>query len=318
MRLQNILVATDLSESAQPVYRWAAAVARRLGSKVTLINIDETSEFAWPARGMRGSVRLMVFLQELSHRRRQLLDEARDGFEREDIPTTIETGVGRAPDKILDHTRSHDVDLLVMGKRGTHQVERFTLGDATKRVLRRVRVPTLVIPRGGKTEDDPPEPFRGQRIISATAFSAACMMTLDVTLELARLLGAHVDCVHVIKLPLPFSITPAEWPEIVAGETREELEHMHARDLAQLIGKERAGRCTPYTTLGVSVSRALCDLALETNADLITIPSHSSGKEDPPRFGSTTENVVKRSSVPVLVFPVRYLEQRFGMAARGS
>jgi hypothetical protein len=118
----------------------------------------------------------------------------------------------------------------------------------------------------------------------------------------------------VIRLPVPFSVTPARWSEIVAGETREELEHMHARDLSRLIGDERSGRCTPCTTLGTSVSESLHDLALETGADLIAIPSHSSGKERPPRFGSTTENVVKRSPVPVLVFPVRFLEQLLGIA----
>jgi nucleotide-binding universal stress UspA family protein len=124
MRVQNILVATDLTAAAEPVCRWAIALARRFGSRVTPLNIDETNEFSWPALTMQGSVRLKRLLEDLSRRRSALLDEARDQVEREDIPTTYRTVVGRVSDAILDHTRSHQVDLLVMGKRGARRTQR--------------------------------------------------------------------------------------------------------------------------------------------------------------------------------------------------
>jgi nucleotide-binding universal stress UspA family protein len=313
MRFDNILVATDLSPSAESVYRWAAAWARRFNSRITLINVDETSEFNWPARSLQVSIRLKEILRELSQKRREQLELIRKRFEEQDIPTVITTVVGRASKRILDHTWSQDVDLVVMGQRGTRH-QRFNLGGTTRRVLRRVRVPTLVVPRGQPTEGESAAPFSGKRLISATAFSAACMMALDATLELAGALEARVDYVHVIKLPVPFTIAPTEWFEVVSGETRDELEHMHAKDLMEQIGKQRADRCTPFTTIGVSVSESLRDLALETGADLIAMPSHSRGNERAPRFGSTTESVAKRSMVPILVFPVRYLEQRLGLA----
>lgn len=313
MRFDNILVATDLSLSAEPVYVWAAAWARRFNSRVTLINVDETSEFDWPARSLQVSTRLKEILADLFQKRREQLELIRNRFEDENIPTTVKVVVGRASKRIVEHTRSHDVDIVIMGKRGTRH-QRFNLGGTTRRVFRRVRVPTLVVPRGGETESESAEPFSGRRIISATAFSAACMMALDASLELAEALEARVDYVHVIKLPVPFTIAPTEWSEIVPAETRDELEHRFAKDLADQIGKQRADRCTPYTTIGVSVSESLRDLALETRADLIAIPSHSRGNDHPPRFGSTTESIVKRSVVPVLVFPVRYLEQRLGLA----
>jgi nucleotide-binding universal stress UspA family protein len=310
MRLQNILVATDLSPAAKPVYRWAAALAGRFGSRVTLINVDETSQFEWPARTLQSSVRLKQLVRDLSQQRMDQLEQARGRFQETGVETAVQAVVGRASERILDHLPSHDVDLVVIGRRGARLAEQSGLGSTTKRVLRRARVPVLVVPRG----NDEAEPFSGKRIISATAFSAACMMTLDATLELAEALEAQVDCVHVLRLPVPFSITPAQWHEIISGETREELEHLHAKDLSNCIGEERVRRCTPYTTLGVSASESLRDFALETGADLIAIPSHSTDKDNLPWLGSTAERVVRRSPVPVLVFPVRYLERRFGMA----
>jgi nucleotide-binding universal stress UspA family protein len=310
MMLKNILVATDMSEPARSVYRWAAAAARHLGGRITLLNVDETSQFEWPSRSLQGSHRLKQLIGELAQRRQAELGAIRVRLEDQGLHVRVKTVVGRASDRILDHASFNEVDLLVLGRRGARITERFTLGSTTKRVLRRVRVPTLVVP--GSLPPDV-KPFDGRRIIAATAFSGACLMALDATLELAEALSAEVDYVHVVRLPVPFSVKPAQWPDIVGGETREQLEHMHLRDLSEQLGRERAARCRPYTTIGVSISGSLRDLALETGADLIALPSHSSGKKNPPRFGSTTENVVRRSTVPVLVYPVRYLEERFGM-----
>jgi nucleotide-binding universal stress UspA family protein len=315
MRLEKILVATDFSPAAQPVYRWAAALALRFGSRVTLVNVDETSQFEWPARTLQSSVRLKQLLRDLSQQRQDRLDQDRDRLEKMGLQATVQAVVGRASDSILDHVETQGADLVVIGRRGTRKVERSGLGSTTRRVLRRARVPTLVVPRVKQIDD---EPFTNRRIISATTFSAACIMALDATLELAEALESHVDCVHVIRLPVPFSITPAEWPELISGETMKELEHLHLKDLSEQIGDERAGRCTPYTTLGVSVSESLRDLALETGVDLITLPSHSSARSQPSWFGSTAERVVKLAPVPVLVFPVRYLERRFGLTPSGS
>ena len=312
MGFKKILVATDLSPSAGPIYRWSAALARRFGSQITLINIDETNQFEWPARTLSGSVRLVSFMADLGRRRKLMLAEARDIFDQQGLKTKVVTVVGRASTTILGHVEANDVDLVVMGRRGARRAERFRLGSSTKRVLRQIQVPTLVVPRDVPGGEAPPEPLSGKRLIAATAFSTACMMNLDATLELAEALEAQVDNVHVIRLPLPFALRPAEWHEIVSGETREELEHLRAKDLSASIGAERAARCSPYTTIGVSVGEALSDLALETGADLVTIPSHSSGKAHPSRFGNTTSSVVERSLVPVLVSPVRYLERRYG------
>jgi len=159
-------------------------------------------------------------------------------------------------------------------------------------------------------------PLRGGRFIAATAFTSTCLQSLDVTIELARHLAARVDCVHVIRLPVqPLRFAAADWPRIVPDETREELLHTHARDLGAFLGEARGSGCTPYTVIDASVARGLRDQAIETAADLITIPTHSGGREHPPRFGSTTENVIKLAPVPVLVFPVPFLERRWSVAA---
>jgi CPA2 family monovalent cation:H+ antiporter-2 len=298
MRLENILVAADFSPSADSVHRWAVAVARRFRGRITLLNVDESDEFRWPPRTLQRNARLMRLLRDRAEHRQRQLAAARGWFEQRDIPTTVEAAVGPATDRILDHIRSHDVDVVIIGRRGARLLVRNAIGATTKRVLRRTSVPTLVVPREAQTWDGATEPFGGKRIISATNFSPACRMALDATLELAAAVGAQVDCVHVVRLPTPFFITPAEWPEIVVGETREELEHLHAEDLSEHIGPERARRCSPCTTIGTSVSESLREVALEIRADLIALPSHSSGRERPPRFGSTTERVVRVSPVP--------------------
>ena len=76
MKLRNIVVATDLTDSAEAVYRWALALARRFDSRITLFNVDETNHFPWPPRTLESAAGLRALLDDLSRQRTVLLDEA--------------------------------------------------------------------------------------------------------------------------------------------------------------------------------------------------------------------------------------------------
>lgn len=62
-----------------------------------------------------------------------------------DVPVVTEVIRGvKISDAISDYVSTHDVDLIVMGTRGRHGVDRL-LGSTTERVLSAVTVPTLVV-----------------------------------------------------------------------------------------------------------------------------------------------------------------------------
>jgi nucleotide-binding universal stress UspA family protein len=66
---------------------------------------------------------------------------------RHGIDATLESvdAAGRPIGQVLDaFVRAHDADLLVMGAYGHSRVREFVLGGATKSVLARPSVPTLL------------------------------------------------------------------------------------------------------------------------------------------------------------------------------
>jgi nucleotide-binding universal stress UspA family protein len=302
MNIRHILVATDLSEISAMAYRHAAGLARQLGSSVTLLNVDEVSQF-----GFHSSSEINAYLERISSARALLLANAEEAFHRLEVSVKIEKVVGDPVDKILEVVQTHEVDLLVMSKRGLRSIKRMILGGTSKRVLRRVKIPTLVVPATIPKGGVPSTPSMFKRILAATDFSRASKWGLMESLALAEKLDAQVEYVHVLRLPIPIPAIPGEAPVLIPRESSEQIRHTLSQDLSAIVGEVGAKRCTPSVAIGTSVAQTLKETAIGSEIDLITIPSHGRSGVEVALFGSTAENVVKLSSVPVLVLPLQYL-----------
>ena len=53
---------------------------------------------------------------------------------------------GGAAEKIVNYTREHGIDLVVMSTHGFGGLKRLLLGSVTDRVIRSCEVPVLVVP----------------------------------------------------------------------------------------------------------------------------------------------------------------------------
>jgi len=296
-----MLVATDLSENAEPVYLQARAMARALGARVTLLCVDEVADFRLPAASPGIAAQWRQTLEEVNRRQKARLDQTLAAFREDRIETELTRATGKPAEKICELAHATDADLVVLGKRGVRMISGINIGRTTKRVLRRCRVPTLVVPESA------PQVPTFERLIATTNFTQSCAAGLRETLELAGQLEAAVEYVHVIRLPMPFSFAVEDWGQLVPSESRQQIQHTLAKDLSNLVGQAAASRCSPVSAIGVSVSETLRDLALESGAALIAIPAR--GKRRTGLFGSTAENVLKLSPVPVLIYPVAFLER---------
>jgi len=214
-------------------------------------------------------------------------------------------------EQIPNYAGTHDVDLVVLAKRGLRSIKRLILGRTTKRVLRHLKVPTLVVPATPPEGGVPQEPVVYRRIIATTDFSDASLQGLRATLSLAETLDAHVEYTHVLRLPVPVVGFGGDAPILFPQETREQLRHSLTSDLAETVGSLASRRCSPAVSIGVSVAQTLRDLALDMGADLIAIPSHGRGGMAAALFGGTVEAVIKLSPIPVLVLPAAFLASRY-------
>ena len=210
--------------------------------------------------------------------------------------------VGRPAHQILAHAAALPADLIVMGTHGSSGFEHLVLGSVTEKVLRKAPCPVLTVPpRAWATSS---LPFK--RLLCAVDFSDWSLKALEMTFSLARQSGADVTLVHVIEWPWHEPPPPhlSELPRAQATALAEFRRSLELRATAQLqaltpeaspahdAASSRVVHGTPY----IEVLR----VAAESHADLIVMGVHGRNAADLMLFGSTTNQVVRRATCPVL------------------
>lgn len=141
-------------------------------------------------------------------------------------------------------------------------------------------------------------------LLLCTDFSDASFRAFEPSVDLARRLGAKVVLTHIVHDMVLGSYAPFAPPE--AAPDLAELVEM-ARGRLQTV-RQRLPADLPVETdvlTGESVADAISRYAEERKVSFIALSTH--GRTGLARLvmGSVTEAVLRRASVPVVVFPVR-------------
>ena len=139
-------------------------------------------------------------------------------------------------------------------------------------------------------------------ILAATDFSEPSLTALAFAARLARHCGAAL---HVLHAEHPLLGAAAEQSGIdLAGETRDELRRIIA-------AAPPAAECSPqlHVAAGAAVD-VVAAMAHAQHADLIVVGSHGMSGAEKLVFGSTTEGLLRRSDVSVLVVPPEWTPPR--------
>lgn len=141
---------------------------------------------------------------------------------------------------------------------------------------------------------------RASSILVATDFSGCSDRALAQAIELAELMGARLDLIHV------HDVQVAALPELmlaVPGEGVDVLRRLRDQ-LRAVRDKAIAGRvpCQIHLRIGDPVG-GLLDAAEEIGPALIVVGSHGRGAIMRALMGSVSERLCRRSAVPVLVVP---------------
>ncbi len=141
-------------------------------------------------------------------------------------------------------------------------------------------------------------------IVAATDFSEAATTALMFAARLARHCGATLHVVHA-EHPL-LSAAAVQGGIDLEAETREELRRA-------VTAAPPAGDCdvTLHAIAGAAVD-AVIDVARAHRADLIVVGSKGMSGAERLVFGSTTEGLLRRSDVSVLVVPPAWRPPRAG------
>ena len=151
----RVLVALDGNPGCEAVMESAIAIAELFpGAHYTLVQVVEPLPPAM-LRMLGSSVRTGPALVE--HHRAEVsgrLEELGRGLRRRGFAAGVRALVGPGTaDQILDYSRHSGSDLLVIGTRAPHEVERLVLGSVADKIVRGASQPVLVVPLEPTTSD---------------------------------------------------------------------------------------------------------------------------------------------------------------------
>ena len=280
----TILIPTDGSESATAATTLALALARRVGARVVFANVID--------------VRVIVDLEELAKdEARALLDAARQRATDAGVESEAEILVGPLVPSIADHARECGADLIAMGTRARHGIERF-FGTATSGVLRSATMPVLVVPaecKGGAFEHllvgvDDSEPS-----------DAAIALAIDYAHEAKADLTfcAIIDTETIVQRASTYGFDPAP----IVGDANAGAE----RALVAAIAKVRHEHVRVHHTIFDSPNAVdgLLEAAEQGGSDAIVVGTHGRRGLRHMFLGSVAEGLARESDRPVLVAHAR-------------
>lgn len=289
---KKILCAVDLSEFAAPVLAHAVALARYYTAEVAAVHV--LAEWAPPA----SLATYPGWMMQIPEAREVITKELRtlvEPFAAGGSPVRLHASEGDAAKEIVRYADEWGADLLVIGTHGRSGFDRFALGSVAEKVLRKASCPVLTLPpRAPRTVSE----VAYRQILCPTDFSDCAENALDFAVTLAQRADAAVTALHVIEAL--DGEQELKGPGYVAEFRRLQCEG--ARDSLHELASARvkAGcRIAELVVLGRPY-REILRVATEHQADVIVMGVRGRGPIDLTLFGSTTNQVVRRATHPVI------------------
>jgi nucleotide-binding universal stress UspA family protein len=295
---QQILCAVDFSDGSRRAVPYAIALARLHRSILTVLHVQ-------PQPFVMSALPPLAEGETNPTESRRLATEVAALFEtatQSGIKVEVLVECGQPAQQILSRAAALPADVIVLGTNGAAPFEHLMLGSVAEKVVRKATCPVLTVP----PHADVPHGAMFKKIICAVDFSEWSLAALDEACALAEASNGDVTAVHVIEWPWHESGAPhleGVPPEQAAAllEYRRFQESMAKSRLDAVKADVGRGRCRVETrvTHGKPYAELLCAVERQ-RADLVVMGVHGRNALDVFFFGSTTHQVVRRATCPVL------------------
>jgi nucleotide-binding universal stress UspA family protein len=247
------------------------------------------------------------------------------------------TSSGDFAEVIESEARSQGVDLIVMATHGRWGVDRLLHGSLAESVLARANQPMLVF---GPKVSASAQPYRVLVPLDGGPFSAAILPEVS---RFARSFGLkHIDLLSVLPAQAvqvdELDGAPPAWALEKMGVTSigsgtyalkpdQPIVHERARELehaleywADWLGDSGAEVHTHvrYDLTASSTAQSTLRMAEEIGADIIAMRTHARRGINRAMAGSVADEVVRTSTLPVLLYTTGALEDLAGAAPRAE
>lgn len=286
--VSSVLCAIDFSPASRAAVRAAAAIARDTRAPLIALFVNDPLLVA--------AATIALDARALAERStREVHRFVRQAVGGGPLPRLRAVVVAGDPGAcIADTARRLRCDLIVIGAEGLSGLERVLFGSTTHAVVRRARVPVLIVDRRARRRVGTRWP--GRRLVVPVDLAPRSGHDVRAAAALAHASGASLVLVHVVT-PAP---APAWYPVDAAIVDRVRVAHARTRldALAATCGAEARVLTGP---LPATLARA----AVEARADLVVMGLRGGDGLLRPRPGRIAYAVACDAHVPVYVVPGR-------------
>lgn len=296
VRVREILCPTDFSEASRHALEHAVMLAKWYDSQITALHVIYVPLVRQPPIFGAAFVDMAQEADSNVCRYDEALNRWLKPAQQAGIRTEIVVDAGDPARMILERARSRRADLIVMGTHGLSGFERFMLGSVSERVLRRADCPVMTVPPAAEAPGTGRAPYK--QLLCPVDFSQPSLSALQFAFSLAEESRARLTILHVFDWPPDDELVVEQFD---ATQFRRVVEQQLRARLDALVTEDARQWCTPATSVAYGKPyREILDLAANEAADLIVMGVHGRNPLDLTLFGSTTNQVVRRASCPVL------------------
>lgn len=289
----RILVPTDGSDHAERAARHAVALAAAFEAELDVLSVVDLQRDAgaFSAGGISEE-----YHDRLRSEGERAVAETADMVADVAGGPSIETAVveGETEETILERAEETGADLVAMGTGGRRGLRRFVTGDVTEYVVRTSPVPVLT----AQATDDPPVTDYDD-VLLPTDGSEAAATAVEHALAVAEAFDATVHAVNVVDLAAVAAGSDA-MPDTDLVERLNDRGEADTEAVADRAAETDADVDVVTEVREGSPGAAILEYVEEAGVDLVVMGTRGRSGLDRLLLGSTTDHVIRRSSVPVL------------------
>ena len=191
----KLLFPTDFSPAAENAYIYALKLAERLNASVTVLHIYEVLEVhSWIEESMDMSqLNEKITLGEFEKYREQteMLNRIAKENHLDDIEVNFSLKEsGEIVTAIVEEAEAIHADMIIMGTAGQHGLSEIFFSTTSAKVMENAKCPVYIVPHTAN--------YRGIENVALTLqYKQGELELIEKSIALAKLLRAHLHCLHV-------------------------------------------------------------------------------------------------------------------------
>ena len=276
--MKRILVPIDFSKEAENAARVAAHIARKTGSEIYLVHMLELPVTTVDPAEMNAisSEPQIIYFMKLAHEKFEKFI-ALPFFKGLKVVESVQ--FQHAFSGIIAESEKSNIDLIVMGSQGASGLQEMFIGSNTEKVVRRSKIPVLVI----KKEI---EQFEVNDMVFASDFNKESKTTFQRVADFANLFDAKL---HLLYINTIHNFNTTKNIEKRIADFMDDFDFNN------------------YTTMiynDISIEKGILSYARDIDADLIALNTHGRSGLSQLFNGSIGQELANHALRPVITFKI--------------